>query len=222
MMNEAKIRIVLADDHTVLRAGLRALLNSEPDMLVVGEAGDGSEAIIQVEQHQPDVLVLDLMMPNVKGLDIIESITTSHPGTRVLILTMHADTQYIRHVLKVGGAGYVLKNSADTELINAIREIASGNSYLTPEATEILLADYRGQDTEETPAPSELDLLSEREREVLVMAALGYSSREIGELLSISPKSVGTYRQRLMDKLNLETRAELVQYALKNGLLESK
>jgi two-component system, NarL family, response regulator NreC len=220
-MTENKIRIVLADDHVVLRAGLRALLNSEPDMLVVGEAGDGSEALEQVEQQQPDVLVLDLMMPNVKGIDIIENLTARFPTTRVLILTMHADTQYIRHVLKVGGAGYVLKSSADTELITAIREIAGGRSYLTPEATEILLADYRGQDTAEEPQPPELDLLSEREREVLVMAALGYSSREIGELLSISPKSVGTYRQRLMEKLNLESRAELVQYALRNGLLES-
>jgi len=220
-MTDNKIRIVLADDHLVLRAGLRALLNSEPDMQVVGEASDGSEAMQQVEQHQPDVLVLDLMMPNVKGIDIIEKLTARYPNTRILVLTMHADTQYIRHVLKVGGAGYVLKSSADTELITAIREIASGNSYLTPEATKILLADYRGQDTDETPSPPELDLLSDREREVLVMAALGYSSREIGELLSISPKSVGTYRQRLMDKLGLESRAELVQYALKNGLLES-
>ncbi len=220
-MTDSKIRIVLADDHLVLRAGLRALLNSEPDMQVIGEASDGGEAMQQVEQHQPDVLVLDLMMPNVKGIDIIEKLTARYPNTRILVLTMHADTQYIRHVLKVGGAGYVLKSNADTELITAIREIASGNSYLTPEATKILLADYRGQDTDATPPPPELDLLSDREREVLVMAALGYSSREIGELLSISPKSVGTYRQRLMDKLGLETRAELVQYALKNGLLES-
>jgi two-component system, NarL family, response regulator NreC len=140
----------------------------------------------------------------------------------VLVLTMYADTQYIRHVLKAGGAGYLLKSSADTDLIHAIREIARGHSYLTPQATEVLLADYREGDlAPAAPEPAELELLSEREREVLVMVALGYSSREIGELLSISPKSVSTYRQRLMDKLHLESRAELVQYALRNGLLEN-
>lgn len=222
-MIDTQIRIVLADDHAVLRAGLRVLLNSEPGLTVVGEAGDGQEALRQIADTQPDVVVLDLMMPNVKGLDIIEQIVTEHPGTRVLVLTMHAETQYIRHVLKAGGAGYVLKSSADTELINAIREIAAGNSYLAPEATEILLADYRQQD-KRPPEPERagMDVLSEREREVLTMAALGYSSREIGDLLFISPKSVDTYRQRLMDKLHLESRAQLVQYALKQGLLEPK
>ncbi len=221
MVNQV-IRIVLADDHAVLRAGLRVLLNAEPDIDVVGEAGDGEEALRAIAQLQPDIIVLDLMMPNVKGLDIIEQISKSYPHTRVLVLTMHADTQYIRHVVKAGGAGYVLKSSADTELIKAIRVVASGSSYLTPEATQVLISDYREKD-EPAPKPvTGLDLLSEREHEVLVMTALGYSSREIGELLFISPKSVDTYRQRLMEKLQLENRAELVQYALKNGLLEAK
>lgn len=216
------IRVLLADDHAVLRAGLRVLLNNEPDIEVVGEAGDGEEALRAIAQMTPDVVVLDLIMPNIKGLDIIEQIIEKHPHTRVLVLTMHADTQYIRHVMKAGGAGYVLKSSADTELIKAIRVVAGGGSYLTPEATQVLISDYRDKPD---PAPKEesgLDLLSDREREVLVMTALGYSSREIGELLFISPKSVDTYRQRLMEKLQLENRAELVQYALKNGLLEAK
>ena len=161
---------------------------------------------------------------SVKGLDVIEQIITSYPETRVLVLTMHTDTQYIRHVMKAGGAGYVLKSSADTELIKAIRTIAGGNSYLTPEATQVLLSDYREKEVKvaEPKKESDLDLLSEREREVLVMTALGYSSREIGELLFISPKSVDTYRQRLMEKLHLENRADLVQYALRNGLLEPR
>lgn len=223
-MTENPIRILLADDHAVLRAGLRVLLNSEPDITVVGEAGDGAETMDAIAQHQPDIVVLDLMMPKVKGLDIIEQIAETYPQTRILVLTMHADTQYIRHVVKAGGAGYVLKSSADTELIKAIRIVASGSSYLTPEATQVLMSDYREQ--EEQPVPSAkqsgLSLLSDREHEVLVMTALGYSSREIGELLFISPKSVDTYRQRLMEKLQLENRAELVQYALKNGLLEPK
>lgn len=221
-MNDRVIRIVLADDHAVLRAGLRVLLNAEPDITVVGEAGDGEEALHAIAVHQPDIIVLDLMMPKVKGLDIIEQVSKSYPHTRVLVLTMHADTQYIRHVVKVGGAGYILKSSADTELIKAIRVVASGGSYLTPEATQVLISDYRGEEASLTVHAHGIDLLSEREHEVLVMTALGYSSREIGELLFISPKSVDTYRQRLMEKLQLENRAELVQYALKNGLLEAK
>ena len=217
------IRILLADDHAVLRAGLKALLNSEPDLTVVGEASNGREALAQIAALRPDVVVLDLMMPEVKGLDIIEDCTQQHPDTRVLVLTMHADTQYIRHVMQAGGAGYVLKSAADTELIAAIRQIAQGNSYLTPGVTNVLLADYRDQHQEpEEKPPSELDLLSDREREVLIMTALGYSSKEMGEMLFISPKTVDTYRQRVMEKLNLERRADLVQYALKHELLETK
>jgi two-component system response regulator NreC len=215
---------LLADDHTVLRAGLRLLLNSEPDIIVVGEAGDGEEALTAIAKLQPDVVVLDLMMPGVKGLDIIEQVTRTYAQTRILVLTMHSDIQYIRHVVKAGGAGYVLKSNADTELIKAIRAVACGNCYLTMEATQALMSDYRDQ--KEVPIDSEtengLSLLSDREHEVLVMTALGYSSREIGELLFISPKSVDTYRQRLMEKLQLESRSELVQYALKNGLLKVK
>jgi len=220
-MTEHKVRIVLADDHVVLRAGLRVLLNSEADLSVVGETSDGDEAQQQVDLHRPDVLVLDLMMPKVKGLDIIETLTTKYPSLQVLILSMHADTQYVRHALKAGCAGYVTKSSADTELITAIREVAQGKSYLNPEAANALLQDYRRQDAERNE-DDDRQKLSERESEVLVMTALGYNSREIGEMLFISPKSVDTYRQRLMDKLHLETRAELVQYALKHGLLETK
>lgn len=217
------IRVLLADDHAVLRAGLRVLLNSEPDLQVVSEAGDGAEALKVIEETRPDVVVLDLMMPHVKGLDIIEKIAQQYPETRVLVLTMHAETQYIRRVVQAGGSGYVLKSSADTELIEAIRIVAAGNSYLTPQATEVLLNDYREQSEAETESKSSgMQQLSDREHEVLVMTALGYSSREIGELLFISPKSVDTYRQRLMEKLKLESRAALVQYALNNGLLEAK
>ncbi|QPC84474.1 response regulator transcription factor [Phototrophicus methaneseepsis] len=222
-MNNEVTRILLADDHAVLRAGLRALLNIEPDITVIGEAGNGNETLEQIEVLQPDIVVLDLMMPQVKGLDIIEQITRTYPHTRVLVLTMHAESQYIRHVMQAGGAGYVLKSAADTELISAIREIANGNSYLTPGVTNVLLADYREQHQEpELTQPTDLDLLSDREREVLIMTALGYSSKEMGEMLFISPKTVDTYRQRVMDKLQLESRAELVQYALKHELLEAK
>ncbi len=220
-MSETQIRILLADDHAVLRAGLRVLLNSERDMAVVGEASDGAETLQQIELMRPDVVVLDLTMPGMSGLDIIDHITTNYPQTRVLVLTMHADKQYILHVLQAGGAGYVLKSGADTELIHAIRHVAQGKSYLYPEATQVLLDAYRDQtDDNESPETDTLDMLSDREREVLTLTALGYSSREIGEMLYLSPKTVDTYRQRLMDKLRLDSRAELVQYALKKNLLD--
>jgi two-component system response regulator NreC len=214
------IKILLADDHAVLRAGLRILLNGEPDMTVVGEAGNGTETLRQISLKQPDVVVLDISMPEMNGLDAIEQIAQQYPTTRVLVLTMHADKQYILRVLQAGGAGYILKSGADTELISAIRQVAQGNSYLNPEATQVLLEDYRSQQVDTEPSGSDLDVLSDREREVLVMTALGYSSREIGDMLFISPKTVDTYRQRLMEKLGLESRAALVQYALKHNLLE--
>lgn len=221
-MTENVIRILLADDHAVLRAGLRMLLNSEHDMSVVGEASDGNAALEQIDALQPDVVVLDLSMPDVGGLDIIEHVTTEYPKTRVLVLTMHADKQYILHVLQAGGAGYVLKSGADTELIDAIRHVASGGSYLYPEATQVLLEAYRDRSEEKDESEDDsLELLSEREREVLTFTALGYSSREIGKMLYLSPKTVDTYRQRVMDKLQLNSRADLVQYALKKKLMDS-
>jgi two-component system response regulator NreC len=219
-MSENVIRILLADDHAVLRAGLRVLLNSEPDMEVVGEASNGTEALERIDSVRPNVVVLDLSMPGLSGLDIIERITSDHPQTRVLVLTMHDDKQYILHVLQAGGAGYVLKSGADTELIDAIRHVAQGHSYLYPEATQVLLEAYRGDEKDE-PEADDLELLSDREREVLIFTALGYSSREIGETLYLSPKTVDTYRQRVMDKLHLESRADLVKYALKKKLIDS-
>lgn len=222
-MNTASIRVLLADDHAVLRAGLRALLNGEPNIIVIGEAGNGRETLEQVHLLQPDIVVLDLMMPEVKGIDIIDQLVQEYPHTRILVLTMHADTEYIRRVAMAGASGYVLKSSADTELIQAIREVAAGKSYLTSEATKALLEDYRGRTSPAVPSPEPAhNNLSEREHEVLVMTALGYSSKEVGDMLFISPKTVDTYRQRVMEKLNLESRAELVQYALKHGLLETK
>ncbi len=222
-MIEQRIRILLADDHPVLRAGLRALLNGEPDLNVVAEAGDGAEALRQIEIKRPDVVVLDLTMPGMSGLEALERITRQYPETRVLVLTMHADKNYIRHVVQAGGAGYILKSGADTELITAIRQVAAGKSYLNPEATQVLLDDYLDMHHADVEPVEEtrLDLLSSREREVLVMTAQGYSSREIGEKLFISPKTVDTYRQRLMEKLALDSRAELVRYALQHNLLDS-
>ena len=217
-MSEA-IRILLADDHTVLRAGLRALLSAEPDMQVVGEAGDGQATLDQIDRLHPDVVVLDLSMPVLSGLDIVERITTQYFDTKVLVLTMHAEIQYIVRVVEAGGSGYVLKSAADRDLVDAIRQVHRGKTYLYPDAAHLLFEHYRHQGSKAEAASDALDLLSEREREVLVLTAQGYSSREISEILVISPKTVDTYRQRLMEKLELRNRVMLVQYALRKGLL---
>jgi DNA-binding NarL/FixJ family response regulator/succinate dehydrogenase/fumarate reductase flavoprotein subunit len=211
------IRVVLADDHAVLRAGLRALLNAEPDIEVVGEAANGAEALRQVEALQPNVIVMDLTMPGTSGLEAIRQISRHHPRVRSLVLTMHSEEQFVIGTIRAGGAGYVLKSAADVELIKAIRQVSAGERYFYGHAMQQLLDYHRGEDAE----PERAEALSEREYEVLVLTVQGYSSREIGERLIISAKTVDTYRQRLMQKLGLNHRADLVQYALRHGLLES-
>lgn len=209
------VRVLLADDHAMLRAGLRALLNAEPDMTVVGEAGDGEEAVLRARELRPDVVVMDISMPVKDGLEATAEITDQLPSTRVLVLTMHAEEQYLLKVLEAGGSGYVLKRSADTELMEAIRTVYRGEAYLYPSATRLLLEAYQHG---ERPQPSGARL-SEREEEVLRLTAEGYSNSEIGKQLYLSPKTVDTYRQRIMEKLGLHHRAELVRYALSAGLL---
>ena len=211
-----KIRIVLADDHAVLRAGLRALLNAEPDMEVIGEAANGREAIDQAERLHPDVIVMDLSMPVMGGLDATKQIKEKGLATRVLVLTVHAEQQYLLPVLQAGGAGYVLKQAADTELIQAIRTVHRGEAFLYPTAASMLLDDYRRR---VSATEDQFDGLSEREREVLKFTAEGFSSQEIADRLVISAKTVDTYRQRIMDKLNIHHRSELIRYALRKGLL---
>ncbi len=212
------IRVMLADDHPVLRAGLRALLNAESDMEVVGEASNGEEAVQLAGQLTPDVVVMDISMPVKDGLQATAEIAAGLPGTRVLVLTMHAEEQYLLKVLEAGGSGYVLKQSADTELMEAIRTVQRGEAFLYPSATRLLLEAYRHGDHPEHPGVSGL---SEREAEVLRLTAEGYSNTEIGAQLFLSPKTVDTYRQRIMEKLGLHHRAELVHYALETGLLKS-
>lgn len=210
------IRVVLADDHAVLRAGLRALLNSQPDIEVVGEASNGAEAIRQVELLQPNVVVMDLAMPGTGGLEAIRQLTRHHPAVCTLVLTMHSEEQFVIGTLKAGGSGYVLKSAADVELITAIRQVSAGEPYFDKGVLQRLMDYHSGHEDDERS-----DVLSEREREVLMLTVQGYSSREIGERLFISAKTVDTYRQRLMQKLNLSHRADLVQYALRHGLLDT-
>jgi two-component system response regulator NreC len=208
---------VLADDHAVLRAGLRALLEGEPDLTVVGEANNGADAIDLVEQKRPDVVVMDIDMPAMDGLEATRRIVAADLPTRVLVLTMHDEEAYILRVLEAGGSGYVLKSSADTELMDAIRTVARGDVFLYPAATRLLLKAYLTEDRA-APAPVR-GRLSEREEQVLALTAEGYSNQEIGHQLYLSSKTVDTYRQRIMEKLDLHHRSELVRYALDKGLL---
>ena len=201
-----------------LRAGLKALLDAEDDLRVVGEAGTGEEAIDKVKLIKPDVVVMDLSMPGIGGLEATKKIAELGLGTKVLVLTVHAEEEYLLPVLEAGGSGYVTKTSADMDLIQAIRTVARDEVFLYPSATRLLLRRYKQAEVDRQESP--LSLLSEREREVLAQTAEGFSSAEIGKRLFISPKTVDTYRSRIMEKLKLNHRSELVRFALRTGLLK--
>lgn len=211
------IRILLADDHAVLRAGLRLLLENQTGFNVVGEAASGLEALTLAEQLHPDLILLDLSMPGLNGLDALPTLCRLAPSARILILTMHDDAQYLRRALKEGAAGYVLKKAADNDLLAAIQAVLRGDVYVHSSMTRVLLEDMLP-----TPQAAPEDAwagLSEREQEVLKMVALGHTSAEVGDQLNLSPKTVETYRARGMEKLGLTTRAALVRFALQRGLL---
>lgn len=215
------IRIILADDHAILRAGLRLLINNQTDMTVVGEASTGAEVLTQAEQLQPDLILLDLNMPGIDGLTALPRLRKIVPDTKILILTMHDDATYLREALQAGASGYVLKKAVDTELLMAIQAVMRGETYVHSAMTSKLLQDVLpepvgGGGTIENP----WDVLSEREMEVLRCVALGYTNAEIADKLALSVKTVETYRARGMEKLNLQTRAQLVRSAMEHGLLD--
>jgi two-component system, NarL family, response regulator NreC len=214
-----KIRVLLADDHTILRAGLKMMLNAQPDIEAVGEASDGRQAISEAERLSPDVVIMDITMPECNGIEATRQIKRILPEVRVLVLTMHENEEYLFQTLRAGAAGYMLKEAADTDLISAIRVVSSGRFYLSPSAQSMLVSDYlqRVHTGEERDSYS---ALTEREREILKLVAEGYTNSQIGERLFISPKTVDTHRTHIMDKLNLHSRAELVKYAMRRGLLE--
>lgn len=213
-------RILLADDHAVLRAGLKLLLGGRSDMEVVGEAADGAAVLTLAQSQRPDVILLDLTMPRLGGLEVLPLLRQHVPETRVLILTMHDDESYLRQALKAGAAGYVLKRAADVELIAAIQAVMRGDVYVHPGMTRSLLDDMIPKDISQSGEGRLWDTLSVREREVLRQVALGHTSREIAAKLSLSVKTIETHRARGMEKLGLRNRAALVRYALAHGLMD--
>ncbi|HEX2205654.1 MAG TPA: response regulator transcription factor [Longimicrobium sp.] len=214
-----KIRILLVDDHPVLRSGLDALLALEDDLEVVGQASTGEEGVEKARLTAPDVVVMDLAMPGIGGLEATRQIAALGNGARVLVLTSQAEEEFLLPVLEAGGSGYVRKTSADEDLIRAIHAVARDEVFLYPSATKLLLKTYKK--AEEKGEASPIEKLSDREREVLALTAEGFSSGEIGKKLFLSPKTVDTYRARLMQKLGLTHRSELVRLALDAGLLKS-
>lgn len=219
-MNDT-IRIYLVDDHNVLRAGLRMLLDAETDMTVVGEAADVATAAEEVDELQPDVVILDLSLPHVNGLEGLAVLKEKTPDSRFLILTMHNDEQYLRLALAQGALGYVIKQAANEELLSAIRVVNQGGTYLHPAHRGLLFDNDLAAEAKQSQRKDRpLARLSAREHEILVLVASGYTNRQAAEKLFLSEKTIETYKSRLMTKLNLSTRIELVRYALQHGLIK--
>jgi len=211
-----KLGIFLGDDHAVIREGLKALVNAQPDMNVVGEADNGNGAWQKVKDLQPDVAVLDISMPEASGIRVTERIKQHFPHVKVLILTVHEDRGYLRQALKAGASGYVLKRAVSEELIRAIRLVAAGGVYLDPALASKVVDNYVGRRSNKSTLRNDL---SDRETEVLRLVALGHSNKEIGTILEISVKTVETYKARLMEKLELRSRVDMVRYARDQGWL---
>jgi two-component system response regulator NreC len=211
---QRKIRVLLADDHAVVRKGFRMILAAQPDMEIVGEAGNGREAVELAQSIHPDVVVMDVAMPELNGIEATRRLADLCPQTRVLALSMHKDSVYVREILRAGARGYLLKDSLDSDLLAAVRAVSRGDGYLSPAVSEAVLSDYRRQVTDP------LDLLTSREREVLQMIAEGKTNKEIAALLNLSVYTVDAHRGRIMEKLNLHTTGELVRFAMRKGIID--
>lgn len=216
-MAEAPLRVLLADDHALVRAGLRALLNDLPGIEVVAETGDGREALRLVRERKPDIAMIDISMPGLNGLDVAARIAHDRPATRVIIVSMHGDDATVRRALTAGAAGYLLKNSDRAELEMALRTVARGDTWLTPTLTKRVVAAF----TQETKSPEAgpFAALTPRQREVLQLVAEGYSNKEIAQRLDVAPKTVETHRTELMERLGIHGVAGLVRYAIQVGLV---
>jgi two-component system, NarL family, response regulator NreC len=216
-MNQS-IRILLADDHTVMRAGLRLLLERQPNLTVVGEAADGRQAVELAERERPDVVIMDIAMPHMNGVEAARQIVNHSPETAVAILSMHSDESYVIRSLKAGARAYLLKDSAETDLLEAVHAIREGKSFFSPAVRRILKEDYVHQ-LEEMGAEDSYELLTNREREVLQLVAEGKSNKEVANLLNLSLYTVETHRTHILQKLNLHSVPELILYAVRKGII---
>ena len=217
-METKMIRILLADDHNIMRRGLRLLLERQPGLEVVAEAADGRQAAEQAEATHPDIVVLDIAMPNMSGIEAAQRIRTLLPQAAIIILSMHSDEGYVLRALKVGAKGYLLKDSAESDLIGAIKAVNEGKAFFSPEISKILVEDYV-RDMRKRGAEDSYELLTSREREILHLLAEGKSNKDIATLLDLSLYTVETHRRNLQDKLNLHSLAELILYAVRKGLI---
>ncbi len=213
-----RIRVLLAEDHTLVRKGLRALLDEADEITVIGEASNGREAIAKFEERNPDVILMDISMPSMSGLEATRQICEERPEAKILILTVHTSAEYILQALRAGASGYLLKEAAPTELIRAIKVVHQGDSFLSPTISRSVIQDYL-EKTDKLEVESRFDSLTNREREVLQLTAEGYSIKDIATHLSISDKTVRTHRKHLIDKLDIHSTAELTLYALRHGLI---
>jgi DNA-binding NarL/FixJ family response regulator len=213
-----KIRILLADDHTLMRRGLRLIIEQQPDLAVVGEAEDGRQAVSLAASLKPEVAVLDIGMPNLNGIEAAKQITDGKSGAAIIILSMHADETYILRALKAGARGYLLKDSAESDLVRAIRSVAEGKSFFSPAVSKVLLEDYVKK-LQRAGSEDSYDLLTPREREILQLIAEGKSNKDVANLLNLSVYTVETHRANLMDKLKLKSVPELTLYAVRKGII---
>jgi DNA-binding NarL/FixJ family response regulator len=218
MAETPPIRIILADDHTVMRGGLRLVLEQQAGLRVVGEAGDGREAVFLAEKLKPNVLVMDIGMPNLNGIEACRQVNTRFPEIAIVILSMHSDEGYILRALRAGARAYLLKDSAEADLVRAVKAVVAGKSYFSPAVSKVLLEDYMRK-LQRTGAEDSFELLSPREREILQLVAEGKSNKDIADLLHISIYTVETHRAAVMKKLNLRGIPELILYAVRKGII---
>jgi len=214
MLMEKKIRVLLADDHEVVRQGFAMLLDSQPDMEVVGQAADGREVLQLAHELRPNLVVMDVTMPNLGGVEATRRICEELPGVRIVALSMHSDSVYVREILRAGADGYLLKASSSADLLSAVRSVSRGESFLSPAVSHTVLEDYRKQ------AKAPIDLLTARERDVLQLVAEGATNKDVARKLGISVYTAEGYRSRVMEKLNLHSAGEIVRFAMRSGLID--
>jgi len=212
-MSNTKIRVLLADDHRILRKGVRMLIDSQPDMEVVGEARNGREAIDATREAKPDVVIMDISMPELNGIESARQICDEIKNVKIIALSMHRDSVYVREILRAGASGYLVKDSEDDDLVRAIRAVHRGEAFLSPAISDAVLSDYRRH------VSNPIDLLTSREREVLTMVADGKTNKEIANTLNLSVYTVESHRGSVMEKLNLHNTGDIVRFALRNGLI---